>query len=161
MRTQIGPLICSRETQVGVAMAAALALLVTQAQAQFIDDDVVVKQTTAEQVHEIMRADGYAVDVEDDLVLWRIDGRNAAVQIAGDGRSLMFLTRFTDAQTTLSDVNEWNRTKRWSRTYLDEDGEPVLELDLDITDGVTVGNMRKFFRTARDAFSEWEAEVVR
>lgn len=34
-------------------------------------------------------------------------------------------------------INEWNRTKRFSRSYIDREGDPILESDIDLEGGVT------------------------
>jgi hypothetical protein len=35
----------------------------------------------------------------------------------------------------LERINEWNRSQRFGRAYLDKDGDPVIEMDLDLDDG--------------------------
>jgi hypothetical protein len=35
----------------------------------------------------------------------------------------------------MSQMNDWNKTKRFSRGYIDKDGDPVMEFDLDLDDG--------------------------
>ncbi|QYU70641.1 YbjN domain-containing protein [Leptolyngbya sp. 15MV] len=47
-------------------------------------------------------------------------------------KTLQFFMGYTDAKdTTLEQLNEWNRTKRFTRAYRDADGDPVLEMDVD------------------------------
>ena len=36
---------------------------------------------------------------------------------------------------TLDRLNEWNRTKRFGRAFLDKEGDPILEMDVDLDDG--------------------------
>ena len=36
---------------------------------------------------------------------------------------------------TLDRINEWNRTKRFGRAYLDGEDDPILEMDVDLDDG--------------------------
>lgn len=45
-------------------------------------------------------------------------------------------------QSSLSIVNEWNRTKRGSRAYLDTNGVIVIEGDIDLFSGVTNSYLR-------------------
>lgn len=53
-----------------------------------------------------------------------------------DCRSLQFYMGFNDAKdTTLDQLNEWNRTKRFGRAYRDEEGDPVMEMDVDTDQG--------------------------
>lgn len=36
---------------------------------------------------------------------------------------------------TLETINEWNRTKRFARGFLDKEQDPILEMDVDLDDG--------------------------
>jgi hypothetical protein len=36
---------------------------------------------------------------------------------------------------SLDRINEWNRTKRFGRAFLDKENDPVLEMDVDLDDG--------------------------
>jgi hypothetical protein len=35
----------------------------------------------------------------------------------------------------LEKINEWNRTKRFGRAFLDAENDPILEMDVDLDDG--------------------------
>ena len=35
----------------------------------------------------------------------------------------------------LPKLNEWNRTKRFARAFLDKENDPILEMDVDLDDG--------------------------
>jgi hypothetical protein len=35
----------------------------------------------------------------------------------------------------LARINEWNRSKRFGRAYLDREDDPILEMDVDLDDG--------------------------
>ena len=35
----------------------------------------------------------------------------------------------------LPKINEWNRTKRFARAFLDKENDPILEMDVDLDDG--------------------------
>ncbi|HET9640354.1 MAG TPA: YbjN domain-containing protein [Allosphingosinicella sp.] len=35
----------------------------------------------------------------------------------------------------LDKINEWNRTKRFGRAFLDAENDPILEMDVDLDDG--------------------------
>ena len=37
--------------------------------------------------------------------------------------------------TSLVSINEWNRTQRFGRAYLDKENDPILEMDVDLDDG--------------------------
>lgn len=41
-------------------------------------------------------------------------------------------------------INDWNRSKRFSRAYIDRDGDAVLESDLDVSMGIPLGAISRF-----------------
>jgi hypothetical protein len=62
------------------------------------------------------------------------------------GKNLQFYASFKK-KTTLGRINDWNAGKRYTRAYLDKDGDPVLEADLDLEGGVSYGAVAEFFKT--------------
>lgn len=51
-------------------------------------------------------------------------------------KTLQYYLGFSDAKaTTLDQINEWNRTKRFARAYRDRQGDPVIEMDMDLDYG--------------------------
>jgi hypothetical protein len=40
-----------------------------------------------------------------------------------------------DKPLPLDTINEWNRSQRFGRAYLDKENDPILEMDLDLDDG--------------------------
>ncbi len=72
-----------------------------------------------------------------------------------DGNLRLYATRVTEEPPALTIVNEWNRTKRYSRAHVDSDGDAVIESDLDIRGGVTpktIKNFVKIFGISAGAF---------
>lgn len=56
----------------------------------------------------------------------------------------------------MSAINEWNRTKRFMRAYLDSDDDPHLEYDLDFEGGVApscIDEAIKLFRSGLMGFA--------
>ena len=62
------------------------------------------------------------------------------------GKNLQFYASFKK-KTTMGRINDWNASKRYTRAYLDKDGDPVLESDLDLEGGVSYGALAEFFKT--------------
>jgi hypothetical protein len=55
---------------------------------------------------------------------------------------------FTGKKVTLTRINEWNRTKNFSRAYLDSEGNAAaLESEIELKDGVTLATLGNFFAT--------------
>lgn len=44
----------------------------------------------------------------------------------------------------LERINQWNRERRFSRAYLDDEGAAWVESDLDLTGGVSLGAVQAF-----------------
>ena len=139
-------------------MLAALVLMLGvagTAQAQ-----AVVSKTSTAQLESIMKQEGYSytVDKDGDLV-WKIDGYSALLLLPKDKESILFRASF-DQSVPMSRINSWNRTKKYSRSYLDHENDPVLELDLDLEGGVTQARIVSFLKTSNVSFSAWRNEVL-
>jgi hypothetical protein len=63
----------------------------------------------------------------------------------GEYASLLFYAGWTiDTEIALTEINEWNRSKRFGRAYLDDLGDPVVELDLLLGHGVTRDTVKEY-----------------
>jgi len=47
-------------------------------------------------------------------------------------------------QVSLSAINDWNRRSRFGRAYVDETGDPAIELDLLLAGGVTAQTLEEY-----------------
>lgn len=145
------------------ALACLVALIVT---APLTASGQVLGSLTTAQLEWLLKSEGftYTVDKGGDIV-WKIDGfRTRLVRTKSDGvenACLQFHAVFeNDGDATSKKINLWNKTKRYSRTYLDDDGDPVLELDLDMSGGVTKERVASFLKTCRLSFTAWRREVL-
>ena len=124
-------------------------------------NEIILATITAEELREMMRAEGYEATLDGEgNVRWKLEGFRSSIFVAKDQKAIQFHSSFSDGSATLKKVNEWNRTKRFSRAYLDDDGEPHLELDLELDGGVTQARIIDFFKTCRVSFDGWCREVV-
>ena len=62
-------------------------------------------------------------------------------------------------QSVLDKINEWNRSKRFSRAYLDADGDAVVEMDLNLRGGVTRDNIEANFSNWRLILDQFTAHI--
>ncbi|WP_128415146.1 YbjN domain-containing protein [Thermus tenuipuniceus] len=60
--------------------------------------------------------------------------------------SILALSAGFAKKVRLEELNEWNRGRRFSRAYLDKEGDPWVEWELDLAGGVTRETLRRFFR---------------
>ena len=101
---------------------------------------------------QILKDEGYSsVEALASLgVLVKIDG-NAYLLVNLPSGDLQAYYVVTGANVSHADMNEWNRTKRLSRAYLDSDEDPVLESDLLANAGLTESHVTEFFRVFKDS----------
>lgn len=135
-----------------LALAILLAFAVCPAPASA---QTIYKTINPEKLEAIMDKMDLKVSAEDNSVSWDINGKSVTIFIGPDEESIQFYCYWFDA-VTRSKINDWNRTTRFSRAYLDDDGDPVLELDLDLVGGVTEARIQDFIKTCYVSFKEFE-----
>lgn len=77
---------------------------------------------------------------------YRMEVDGLKMIIFNKGATMQMYAAFTD-DVSMSSINEWNRTKRFAKAYLDKDNDPVLEHDIELTGGVTEANVKEWFKT--------------
>ncbi|HEV7340100.1 MAG TPA: YbjN domain-containing protein [Sphingopyxis sp.] len=75
-------------------------------------------------------------------------------------KTLQFYMGFSDAKDiSLEKLNSWNKDKRFARAYKDDEGDPVLEMDVDLDfAGIPRENVGESFNTwasLMDSFREY------
>ena len=119
-----------------------------------------------ESVATALKSEGYAAELipgedgGDDSVLGKMNGFKSHIIPYDDGHSIQFYVCFSGTSATLEKVNEWNRSKRFSRSYLDSEGDPCLELDLDLAGGIARDRLIDYFKTCAVSFDQWHDEVA-
>ncbi|MFC1512225.1 YbjN domain-containing protein [Candidatus Latescibacterota bacterium] len=113
------------------------------------------------QIMSIMQGEGYAVSYDErEEILWKLEGNPTYIYFIDDDQSIMFWAGVESDNTTLRNVNDWNMNARYSRAYIDEEGDPILELDLDLEGGVTRDRIVDFLITCRDSYNLWLDECI-
>jgi len=96
-----------------------------------------VKHFTLPEVMQILKEEGYQVsDLKEDSFTIKVNGRKIKMFYFKDG-DLQLYYGISGVKIDYKELNDWNRTKRLSRAYLDKENDPVLESDLDGTMGLT------------------------
>ena len=146
-----------------LAVGTALLLGVASAWAGLLPDGGL----TAQDVASVLQADGLAVNIDKDRdgdprVTTTYEGAKFSVYFyncRGTPRceSIQFTAGFSGTGMTPARVADWNRTKRFGRVYLDRDNDPWVEMDIEVTHGVTTealaSNLNRWklvLRTFRD-----------
>ncbi len=96
------------------------------------------KHYSDEELIEILKDDGYrTVERSDDRVInIKVDGLTY-VLYAYDDDDLQLYFGVTGYVLDAEQLNDWNRTKRLSRAYLDDENDPILEADMLANAGYT------------------------
>ena len=109
----------------------------------------VVSEVSTEQLQRMLESMGYDVEQpKEDVLQFAIEGHTA---LLFNKKTNIQLYSFFKKQKRmdLKKVNEWNATKRFSRAYIDEDGDAVIEWDVDLEGGTTSGALKESIRTYR------------
>ncbi|MDR1314611.1 MAG: YbjN domain-containing protein [Deltaproteobacteria bacterium] len=90
-----------------------------------------------------------------DAVVWKLQGGSAVVTVGRGGTHLNVQMRSRGEGASEAAVNFWNDDREFSRTYIDEGGEAVLEMDLDFDGGICEENLHAFFRDCAASIEDW------
>lgn len=124
--------------------------------AQKYSEEKVVKYASSKLVEGLLEAlDLTYEEINDGVYSFKMNGYK--VVLVNKGEDIQILAFFSGKKITLTRINEWNKTKRFSRAYLDDDGDAVLDADLDFEGGVTGETLLRFLKIFSDsveAFSE-------
>ena len=94
-------------------------------------------------------------------IIFMIEGYRSLLIVHESKKSIQWYIGFNDSKkANLTRVNEWNKNRKYSRSYIDNEGDPVLELDLDLTGGVTCERIVDFLQTCKLSLPLWKKEVV-
>jgi hypothetical protein len=108
----------------------------------------IITNLSVERAEAILKALKYNYEVVKPGEVYRFQIDGFKVLLFNKGKNLQFYAGFKPTKKpTLARINEWNATKRYSHAYLDKDRDPVIESDLDLEGGVTMGAINEFFRT--------------
>jgi len=124
---------------------------ISQAAAPKSDPQRLYRLLTLTQMDEALSAFEYDHE-EIGHAVWRVVMGDFNAIVFHDFSSIRLYAAF-DSEASLGLVNRWNIEKRFSKAHIDEEGDPVLESDLDLSPGVTLETVQDFFRT-------FEASIV-
>jgi hypothetical protein len=120
--------------------AAMLCAWAMPAQAQMVraqDPAGVLRALEAAGLEGEMDKDGEG----DPMIASKIDGTNFRVIFYNctnhqECATIQFHTAYSlTTPVTLDKINAWNRRQRFGRAYLDDENDPVLQMDVDLDDG--------------------------
>ena len=145
-----------RVRSVLLAILAFCVVLPAAARAQAVRTEVSAKDMT--RILTAMGLEVQALDAgraERSAMKFELGGYPVVLVLANGNSDASLYAGFTDTKTKVNKVNEWNQQKRFSRAYIDKDGDPVLEADIDFTGGVTEANIKAWVKLYRDQLMEY------
>ncbi len=102
---------------------------------------------TATRVERILRSFGDVTYEEVNTNVYRINLEGTKILLKKNDKTLLLYCGWSGKQVSLSRINEWNKTKRFAKAYIDNEGDPVLESDYELTGGVTEQNVKEWMKT--------------
>lgn len=149
-----------RAVLAGAVVLAAAPFLVPAARAVECET---IDHITAVEMKEILEEEGYRVTEvkENRLLRFKIEGTGVGIFVAENGRSIQFHVAWAGTGATMDKVNRWNRERKYSKAYLDDEDDPHLELDLELDGGITRGRIAGFLVTCKSSLAMFQTEVLR
>lgn len=121
------------------------------------DKQQVIESLTRDQLLEVLHTNGFAAEPlegKDNLIRMTINGLKGTLIISKTSLQYFAAAR-GDGDQVLAKVNKWNQDKKYSRSYVDKDNDPILELDLDMAGGVTFARVEDYLVTVTKSLMAW------
>lgn len=125
--------------------------------------------TDPDAIVEIAKGYGEAVletdNTGDPMISGKMDRTNYVVFFYGctdgaDCSTIQFMSSYTNVDGMNSDlINAWNAEKRFGKAYLDSDGDPVIEMNVNLWAGVSPDNLNDTFDWWRVVMESFENHI--
>ncbi len=131
-----------------VVMASVLVLVLGPGPAHTAEPECLMKGYKLEDLATILRGEGYGTVevVGDDRIRFKAEGSTFLLLLYEDG-DLQLYFGLSGPRVGADDINEWNRTKRLARAYIDTEKDPVIEADLLANAGLNQAIVAEFVGT--------------
>lgn len=163
----------NRVTTIFISLALCFSTLTIQAATQSEIDEAIallrssssdlVESFTDEEALEILQSEGYgSVEIiKPGKIRFKVEGKISVLNLYEDGDMRMYFGS-TGVELSYKAINEWNRTTRLSRAYLDSDRDIALETDLLATAGINkemvLAMVKTFVNTSVPRFIKFAKE---
>lgn len=125
----------------------------------------VVEKMSVGDLEKLVKGMGFDVEHSKDgkALLFRVNGYRASV--VSYGANMQFTSYFDGKQlkperASADHMNKWNAKHRFSRAYIDQDGDAAIEYDVDMEGGVTLDNLRVAVNTFRDVATVFSRHLL-
>lgn len=118
-------------------------------------DAPLITSLTSEPLQKLVQAMGFECTRRTAVVFtFRAEGFTVGAEDK-DGSSILLSMGLSGYKTTLATVNKWNQEHRFSRAYLDKEGDAILENDHMIRGGITRESVELFVTLFRESVVEF------
>ncbi len=96
----------------------------------------------------------------------RVDGTRYVIYFYGcddNGKkcdSIMFGSAWVGVKVPLKEINEWNKSKKYAQAFLDDDGDPNINMHVNLDHGVTVENLEDTFNIWTILLKMFKKQVI-
>ena len=101
----------------------------------------------------------------DPKISCRMDGKAYTIFFYGcsNGKNCTSIQLWAswDKKLEYNDVNAWNKKTRYTRAYIDEDGDFTLELDIMLRSGITEKSLDQYFGIWQSRIKAFKKEVLK
>jgi hypothetical protein len=116
---------------------------------------VLAGPVSAQQMRERITAEQLTGLLKDKGLEGTVNERGNVVVQQGGSKIVFFISNQTlqayfglrGTSANVNTINEWNKSKRFGRAYIDGDGDPCVELDYDLEGGVSDESIKVWFDT--------------
>lgn len=133
--------------------------------AKFASKLVTIKDSKV--ILDVAKGYGSAVleedSVGDPMISGRMEGHKYQLlwEACDDECSVVrFQAGWADADVTIKTVNAWNQESLFGKGYIDDEGDPVVELTINLDHGVSRKNLDDTFDWWREVLRSFVSEVV-
>ncbi|EJM1769890.1 YbjN domain-containing protein [Escherichia albertii] len=97
------------------------------------------------ELYDLVGDNGYNIKEkrEHSIVFETEKGEGVNLYLMPDG-DLLLVFSIKSEHSNIEVMNKWNKSKRLSRGYIDDEGDPVVESDLIMSRGMTKENVSEF-----------------
>lgn len=124
-----------------------------------VSNRTIVKRLPNATAAKILRSMGFSIRQLKPGV-YRFKLGRFVVLFFNKGRNCQLYAGFRN-KPGLAVVNKWNKGKRFSRAYLDNTRDAVIESDLDFDGGTTIGAIKEFIRTFKLSVTAYAKHINR
>jgi Putative bacterial sensory transduction regulator len=121
-----------------------------------------IEKITKNELEKTLKEEGYAATSLPDskyVIKWKIEGVETFLVVDPKGDCIQFYVTCGNKMPA-EKANAWNQDMKYSRTYINSDGDPSLCLDLDLAGGISRERLLDFLNTCKLSLKVWREDCL-